>query len=204
MTQALRVVALLLLCGGLCLLAPPEAFACSCAEPPAPPIALDAASAVFRGTVVAIDVPGGEIVSSANPKRVTFAVGDVWKGPAYTQLVVTTARDGASCGFPFELKREYLVYASGPATQLRTSLCGRTRATADLQSAEDLAALGQGTVPKESPPAAPALSPSPAANTPSPTTNPPDSGAMRNLALVFGAGLAVLVSALALRRSRSG
>ncbi len=195
-----RAAVIVLVCGGLCLLAPPSAFACSCAEAPSPHISLDAASAVFRGTVVAIDVPGGEVVSSADPKRVTFAVGDVWKGPAYTQLVVTTARDGASCGFPFELKQEYLVYASGPAAQLRTGLCGRTRATADPQSAEDFAALGSGTVPKESPPAAPAPSPPPAAATPTAAANTPDSGAMRNLALIFGAGLALLIGALVLRK----
>jgi hypothetical protein len=95
----------------------------------------------------------GEILSSGDPEQITFAVTQVWKGPVYTTLVVTTARESATCGFPFELNKDYLVYATGSETALETSLCSRTRPLDVPTIQQDLDTLGQGKVPTSAPPA---------------------------------------------------
>lgn len=120
-------------------------FACSCAAPGQPALELENATVVFAGRVLALEVPGGPIVSSADPVKVKFQVQEVWKGPVQTQLVVTTSRSGASCGYEFVQGQEYLVYSRGTPPELTVSLCSRTQpfATAD----EDFTALGNGSHP---------------------------------------------------------
>jgi hypothetical protein len=135
---------------------PAPVFACSCAPPPPPAEALAQATAVFAGTVTNIDVPGGAVISTADPIAVTFQVETVWKGPVEPTLLVTTARDSASCGYHFDLNQSYLVYAYGSERNLETNLCSRTTRLSPIL--EDLAVLGEGTAP----PAAPPLPESPA------------------------------------------
>ena len=60
------------------------------------------------------------MISSADPVKVTFEVSKIWKGPDYKTLVVTTARDGASCGYPFKQDEEYIVYAYGEEDKFGT------------------------------------------------------------------------------------
>jgi hypothetical protein len=74
---------------------------------------------------------------------VTFEVYAVWKGPAYSNITVTTARSGASCGYMFEEEQEYLIYADGSADNLTVSMCSRTQPLGWAE--EDLATLGEGT-----------------------------------------------------------
>jgi hypothetical protein len=124
---------------------PAPVFACSCAPPPPPTEALAQATAVFAGTVTHIDVPGGDIISTADPMAVTFQVETVWKGPVEPTLLVTTARDSASCGYHFDLNQRYLVYAYGSERSLETNLCSRTARLSPIL--EDLALLGEGTTP---------------------------------------------------------
>lgn len=126
------------------------AWACSCAPPPPPGEARDGSAAVFAGQVIAIEAPGpiNGVISSADPVKVTLQVSQVWKGPLSNTLVVTTARDSASCGYSFDLSSEYLVYAYDSEGALNTNLCSRT---APLQSAgEDLNVLGEGATPPQS------------------------------------------------------
>jgi hypothetical protein len=136
---------------------PCPVFACSCAPPGTPIQELNRSGAVFAGKVVAIDAPSNLPIlttsfpfinflsSSADPVSVTFDVSDVWKGPAYRQLVVTTVRDSASCGYPFQVGETYLVYATEQGAELTTNLCSRTNSISQAQS--DLVALGPGTAP---------------------------------------------------------
>jgi hypothetical protein len=131
------------------LINPAPLFACSCAPPPPPAAALAEATAVFAGTVINIEVEDGEIFSSADPVAVTFEVATVWKGPVQQTLLVTTARDSASCGYSFEVGQSYLVYAYDAEDALQTGLCSRTT---DLSSAsDDLAVLGEGAIPAAAP-----------------------------------------------------
>ncbi len=109
---------------------------------------VERADAVFVGKVVAMDIPTGLIISSADPVRVTFSVSSVWKGSDDKTLIVITKRDSASCGYPFEEDKEYLVYAYiDEQADLHANLCSRTALLSDAQ--EDLALLENGFVPEE-------------------------------------------------------
>src|SRR3990172_5814663 len=68
------------------------ARACSCATPLPPPQALQAAMAVFDGTVTRIEVVDPE--EPFSPLRVTFVVHTQWKGVTTGTIDVTTAADG--------------------------------------------------------------------------------------------------------------
>ncbi|BBI34978.1 hypothetical protein KCTCHS21_43770 [Cohnella abietis] len=87
-----------------------------------------------------------EIMSSADPVKVTFEVQTVWKGQIENKTVVNTAVSGASCGYTgFALGAEYVVYAYGNADKLETGMCERTKL---LESAdEDITELGTGYDP---------------------------------------------------------
>jgi hypothetical protein len=136
------------------------AYACSCAPPGSPQDALNDATAVFGGTVTAIEAPFGTpicketfpfidvVVSSGDPVRVIFEVTDVWKGAVDRRVIVTTSRNGASCGYSFQVGERYLVYASSQSTELRASLCSRTNHLAQAQN--DLVVLGAGAQPAPS------------------------------------------------------
>ncbi len=122
------------------------ASACSCAQNPLPTGALQDSTAVFAGKVTNIEVPSGlVIISSADPVKVTFEVSKLWKGQSYKTLVVTTSRDGASCGYSFKEDEEYVVYTYGEENKLSTNICSRTKLLSNAQ--EDLAALGEGNIP---------------------------------------------------------
>jgi hypothetical protein len=100
-------------------------------------------TAVFAGKVIGLNMPIGLVIRSTDLVRVTFQVYTVWKGPVHDTLVVTTARGGASCGYPFSRDSEYLVYARGTESFLETGICSRTRLLS--AAGEDLVALGRGT-----------------------------------------------------------
>jgi hypothetical protein len=138
-----RVIVIVTLVLLLVIVAVDRVHACSCVTPGPPAAELEAATAVFSGKVLRADVGGGEVTSSADPVWVGFQVFSVWKGPALTTLVVTTARESASCGYPFEVGREYLVYSGGTWDALGVSLCSRTRLLAEAEA--DLVVLGPGT-----------------------------------------------------------
>lgn len=121
------------------------ANACSCIPPDPPKESLKRATAVFTGTVSDMDTPSGPMINSASRITITFSALQIWKGPDYKNLVLTTARNPASCGYPFQRNKEYLVYAYGKEDKLTTSICRRTRPIADAQ--EDLRDLGGGKSP---------------------------------------------------------
>lgn len=116
--------------------------ACSCALNDPPKEALEKSTAVFAGKVIDIETPGGTMVSSFDPVKVTFDVSTLWKGPDDKTLVVTTARSVASCGYGFRKDQEYMVYARGEEDALRTGICSRTTSLANAQV--DLERLGEG------------------------------------------------------------
>lgn len=143
MTNAMRLILCCLILAGTLAMDTDIAFACSCVIPGPPEAELARSVAVFSGIVVDRHEPGGLLVSSADPVRVTFEVYAVWKGPAYSTITITTARSGASCGYTFEEGQEYLVYAHGSTDSLMVSSCSRTMPLAAAE--EDLRVLGVGT-----------------------------------------------------------
>jgi serpin B len=150
----LALTAFALLSGHFVVAPPRPVYACSCLPPGAPLAEMARATAVFAGRVTNIEVPGGVIVSSADPVKVTFAAGQIWKGPEEAVITVTTPRDSASCGVSFQTGQEYLVYALGSENELTTNLCSRTASLA--RAAEDLAVLGEGRTPEPATPTEPA------------------------------------------------
>ncbi|NLF11026.1 MAG: hypothetical protein GX597_04480 [Anaerolineaceae bacterium] len=137
-----RKLWLLVLVAGALLLAPGRARACLCAAVASPGEEMARSAAVLAGRVLRIDAPQGAMVSTGDPVHVVFQVERVWKGPAVHNLVIVTARHSVSCGFPFEVGEEYLVYARAVEGELHTSICSRTAPLSAV--AEDLVALGPG------------------------------------------------------------
>jgi len=198
------VLVISMMIAGVTLLQPCIAFACSCAPSPSVAASVSSAVAVFSGKVMKVDAPQGQVVSSADPVTVTFAVQKVWKGAAEPQLVVITALDSASCGYNFELGQEYLVYADrneGPGAALSVNLCSRTTILPQAQS--DLAALGEGQLPAggqvSNQPSTPAPSAAPATPTVLPST-----GTSRWLPIALVSSLILIGAAtVVLRRMRA-
>lgn len=127
----------------LSLFATNPVFACSCKQPPHPLVALQNSDAVFAGKVIDIKIPDN-VMSSADPMSVTFAVNQTWKGHTQKTINVSTEVSSASCGYEFQIGETYLVYANGQDS-LHTSLCSRT--TTFANSYEDLRSLGDGMIP---------------------------------------------------------
>lgn len=141
------MVVLVLMMLGLWQAATPRgAYACSCAPPPEPRVALESATSVFSG--MAVDVKE-ESSPGITRRAVTFDVISSWKGASQAQLVVYTAMDSAMCGVDFEVGKRYLVYTSGDEANPNTGLCDRTKLL--TVSGEDIAKLGPGKQPVANP-----------------------------------------------------
>ena len=126
-----RVVSVLgLVTAGLFLAPVAPACACSCAP--------------FR-------IFGG---SSADPVTVEFEVSEVHKGDVPARMTLTTAMDGASCGYAFREGGRYLVFAADYGSGLSTGLC-----SGNLDLAVERDPFGAGTAPRPAPPSAPSPGP---------------------------------------------
>src|SRR6185503_11460743 len=108
------------------------ACACDCALR-TPEQSREDAHAVFVGAVTDVDRPlfGS---SSGAPMRVTLRVSKVYKGDVPAVLTLTTAVEGASCGYGFTPGGEYLVFASSSEKGLASGLCMGNR---DLAAESD-------------------------------------------------------------------
>jgi hypothetical protein len=115
----------------------PSALACSCLPPPPPKEAMEKSTAVFSGKVTKI-----ELDEAKHRRTVTIEVDRAWKGMDKKTVVITTASDGAMCGYGFQKDKSYLVYAHGEDGKLSTNICTRTRGIE--QAKADIEALGEG------------------------------------------------------------
>lgn len=145
------ITATVLLAGVLLAPARPV-WACSCAMPHGPDLALSQATAVFSGIVQSIVDIGRFTLwdrvrnwlgiyhrSFREPREVAFGVATSWKGVAETPVIVRTGYGGGDCGFSFRIGGQYLVYAYDHQGTLTTNTCLRTT---DLSQAPiDLAYL---------------------------------------------------------------
>ncbi len=124
-------------------------IACSCIPPKEPREAMADAAAVFRGVVTEStreDILREGFETTTDPYVATFSVSTVWKGDVASTAEVSTALESASCGFNFEIDKEYIVYAwEGESGNLETGLCSRTALITD--ATEDLEELGNGNEP---------------------------------------------------------
>ena len=70
----------------------------------------------------------------------SFDIEEAFKGIKSKSVKIATSARGGSCGYFFEVGKEYLVYAYGSSEDsLGTSICSRTRSASDAQ--DDLALL---------------------------------------------------------------
>ena len=116
-----------------------SAYACSCL-PRTPQQSFASAQAVFAGRVIDVVQPNPD-----SEVRVIFEVSRIWKGQKRPRIVVMTSSSSASCGYSFQKREQYLVYASRQESQLETGLCSGTKPLSMAQ--EDLAVLGRGETP---------------------------------------------------------
>ena len=118
-------------------LATTPAHACDCLRLPEPSAAVVAREAafVFAGRVVEIRERSehvsitreGSAETSVRPleRLVLFQVSRAWRGVTAATFTVTT--DWSDCHYPFEMAREYLVFAHGTGRgHPSTSICART------------------------------------------------------------------------------
>ena len=130
---------------GVVFLYPPDcAHACSCFGPPSTERALADSDAVFVGEVVKLDRPS-PFKSSASLETDTFRVSESWKGPEGGMLEVRTPLMGVSCGYPFKVGQEYLVYAYEGKQGIETDGCSQTKPLSEADA--DLEVLGAGKKP---------------------------------------------------------
>lgn len=138
-------------------LAPRSAHACSCAFDPSitklarlqENLNSQYTDFVFVGKVqqARLENPGARITSGADPIYVTFDVGRVFKGEIAPQFTLTTARDGAACGFDFREGATYLVFVRADSTvagQWNSGLCSNNTRNPSLNI---LARLGNSHAP---------------------------------------------------------
>jgi hypothetical protein len=125
----------------------PGAVACLC-SPPIFHEALQSATAIFSGKVVAIDsVSGVEEGQERTNERITFEVYRQWKGDVGTTEFVTTSLSSNTCGYDFMIGTTYLVYAN-EFEGLRYLHTGDCYGNKEIGSArDDLAGLGEGKRP---------------------------------------------------------
>ena len=110
--------------------------------PPPPEEALEQADMVFVGTVEAFgeddtqDHVGEEDLVSARQRTATVRITASWKGVEQERL---SLRVSPRCGFPFEVGREYLIYARrGAFEEPQVSLCSRTTLLAQADDELDV------------------------------------------------------------------
>jgi hypothetical protein len=119
------------------------AVACSCADPGPPCRAFPQADAVFVGQVEAID-DRGEAATPGAFRQVRLVVEENFRGAGVkpgASLEVVTGFGGGDCGYGFERRQRYLVYAQHRAGggALYAGICSRTSRLAD--ATDDLAYL---------------------------------------------------------------
>lgn len=130
-----------------------SAYACSCL-PRTPQQHFETSQAVFAGRVIDVVQPS-PVEGNSNQRRpsnsssevkVIFEISRIWKGQKRPRIVVMTSSSSASCGYSFQKREQYLVYASLQESQLGTGLCSGTKPLSSAQ--QDLAVLGRGETPR--------------------------------------------------------
>lgn len=136
MKRLLRL-ALVFVVGVIVLGHQPGAWACSCVGGITDEQYFRDAEAVFAGAAVTREDPNASspTQSSGDPIAWTFDVDSVQKGRVDDPQKVTTARDGATCGYAFEAGTRYQVFAGREADgTLSTGICSGTRVLAAGQA----------------------------------------------------------------------
>ena len=149
----------------------PSVLACKCAPPPPPGLNIvrEPAGGTFQDTGVifegrvekaelkwpGLDAPVGAIVRANGEEDpptilVTFSVSRMYQGVAQPNVQVETGLGGGDCGYPFEIGKQYLVFADKRESgRLETGICTGTALLED--STANLADLRGDPVPESAP-----------------------------------------------------
>jgi len=94
---------------------PRQAFACTCVPSPDNlfPISYFNYDVIFTGKVI-------------NGDPVHFNIYRAFKGVSGNEITIYTSPSATSCGYPFEVGKEYVVYGSKTDYGIRTGLCTGT------------------------------------------------------------------------------
>jgi hypothetical protein len=94
------------------------ALACSCIAPDerTRSEAIKTSPVIFQGKVMSIAKS-----RDGDSVNVRFRVQRTWKGVRTKEIVITTPRSSAACGYSFERNKIYTIYASGKSPS--TNLC---------------------------------------------------------------------------------
>ena len=168
-----------LLVGGLVVLLPDCASACTClyfggSTQQRAERMLDESGAVFAGKVVDLK-RGFRKGPYSGVSKVSFRVSEVWKGPKRETLELTTPSQGGACGYSFSEGRKYLVDATG---KMSVDLCSETKPLSEAR--ELVEALGNGETPGEGG---------------GETVYPPDTGGIPLLSILLAVGALLLLGA---------
>ena len=128
-----RSTLILILAVGISGLAAKPARACTCAAPAGPAEGFSRSTALFTGRVTEISRPFLDRLGLTNSggHRVKFEVLKPWKGVPSKSIELITRLTGEACGFPFEEKKEYLVYFVAESKDLQTGICTGTKNVSD-------------------------------------------------------------------------
>lgn len=205
MTLPRLILAALLCAGGLVLLSPASAQACSCVRGDTTTYA-GWADVVFTGTLVEMTPPPDRpIISSGDPATYSFDVDGVHQGQVGPAAEVRSAVSGASCGLEgMRSGSRYVVFATRD-DGLWANLCGGTRLLGPAVARQLDRVVGPARAPTTEPPedtAGSVASGSNAADAAGAAEAVDGSAALPGLpALALAAGLLVtLGGVLALRR----
>ena len=111
------------------------AQACTCSAPATAAEALKRSSAVFSGRVTEISRSFSDRIglTRSGSHRVKFEILKQWKGSPSKSIVTVTRLTGEACGFPFEEKKEYLVYVITEPKDIQTGICTGTKNIAEAE-----------------------------------------------------------------------
>ena len=148
----------------------PSVLGCMCKPPGNPAKEMKGSAAVFSGKLIGTEYRKGVtlFLSIAQPETkngetaqtdvlvLKFQIDRWWKGRETREVVLFTDQtknpDGSQtitdCDFPFEVGKQYLVYAFRDEGKLKTNLCTRTKLLE--KAGEDLKILGKGRRPRRS------------------------------------------------------
>jgi hypothetical protein len=130
-----------------CMYGEVRTYACSCVPPRSPSEEFKESDAVFSGKVVRVyetTRKEPKIRERVSQRAVIFSVDRTWKGVNESHVVVYTGFDGGDCGYPFEVGKEYLVYAYDD-TDWVTGICSLTKPLSLAQP--DIEMFGKGKPP---------------------------------------------------------
>jgi hypothetical protein len=119
---------------------------CTCAAPATAAEGFKRSAAVFRGTVIEISRPFLDRIglTRSGGHRVKFEVVKQWKGAPSKTVEVVTRLTAEACGFPFEERKEYLVYVVTEPKDTQTGICTGIKSLAgaepEMKQLDDLVA----------------------------------------------------------------